>query len=993
MSRVTTLVTLGFAAMPFAIMSLQEPPKLTPLDAAKATEARTIFKGHCISCHSGENPAAKLDLSSPAGIQKGGVSGPLFVAGNPGKSLLLQRVRGLGDKPMMPFGMTALTEAQIQTLTAWIASGGRTDAPERPHWAYVKPTRPALPPVKNKAWAKNPIDRFVLARLEKEGLKPSSEATKEALIRRVTLDLIGLTPTLKEIDAFLADKQPGAYERVVDRLLASPHYGERQARPWLDLARYADTDGYEKDLTRSAWKWRDWVIKAYNQNMPFDEFTIEQLAGDQLPNPTIDQLIATGFHRNTMLNLEGGVDPEEQHFNVILDRVGTTSTVWLASTLACARCHDHKYDPLSQKDFYRMAAFFSNSAIIPKGSFETSDLTWQEPKIEVPSPTQIAQRAKLKQQIALAERATGKWTPELRTAYADWLSSATRPVAAVPFVASSAKARSATLSIQPDGSFFASGEYPKQETYTLTGAIPSSPITGLRIEAQPDDRLPRKGPGRSGGGNFVISNVTVKVDGRPAKLDQAAASFSQDMYPAKDALLGKADKGWGIAPQAGKPHELVLEFEKPVTGTTIEVTIDQLYDNHSLGRFAVSLLTDPKPTSRVLAPDLRELLKKGPSPELERAFLAMTPLLGEKRRELARSKEALAALQREIPTAMIMRDKPNPGLLQTYFRDRGEFQSKGELLAASTPGAIGPPPPARMNRLDLAKWLVNRSNPLTARVQVNRMWEMVFGRGIVETSEDFGTQSTPPSHPALLDWLATEFMARNWDMKAMNRLIVTSATYRQSSNATPALLAKDPQNVLLARGPRFRMEAEMIRDTVLAASGLLSPKVGGKSVYPYQPDGVWDTPYSSERWMESQGEDKHRRGLYTFWRRTAPYASFLALDATSREECTVRRIRTNTPLQALALLNDMGMFEAAQAMAKQMPADVDQAIVWTFRSCLARQPRKAELDRLKKLYTGLRAKYAADPDRAKKIAGTPDLAAKTMLANTILNLDETITKG
>jgi hypothetical protein len=769
----------------------------------------------------------------------------------------------------------------------------------------------------------------------------------------------------------------------------------------MDLARYADTDGYEKDLTRTAWKWRDWVIEAFNSNMPYDEFTIEQIAGDQLPNPTVSQLIATGFNRNTMMNLEGGVDPEEQHFNVILDRVGTTSTVWLGQTLACARCHDHKYDPLSQKDFYRMAAFFSNAAIIPKGTFETSDLTWHEPQMEVPTPEQVAKRAKLKQEIAMLKRRAGNWTPELRSAYATWLSDMKSNQNWTPLAIDSAKADNATLGILPEGSVRASGNYEKTDRYVLSGSAKPGTISGIRLEAQLDDSLQRKGPGRTGSGNFVVSDFVVKVNGREVKLAKAAADFEQNGYKAEDVFRSEANRGWAVDPEAGKPHEIVFALASPLkvsSGDLLEITINQTYPDHSLGRFALSTTQAPEPTSLVLSPSTRELLARASLDDkdrstLEQQFLSSTPMLKSVRERLASAEKNLDMVQKEIPTAMLMRDKPNPGPLSTPFRERGEFQSKKEPMLAGVPEVLPQLPNRRVNRLDLAKWLVSKDNPLTARVEVNRLWEQAFGRGIVETSENFGTQGTPPSHPELLDWLAVEFMAKGWDMKHINRLIVTSATYRQASKASKDLLARDPGNMLLARGPRFRMEAEMIRDTVLAAGGILKEKVRGPSVMPYQPEGVWDTPYSGERWMTPTNGDQYRRGLYTFWKRTAPYASFMALDATSREECTVRRIRTNTPLQALALLNDQATFDAAKSLGAKMKGPVDQALVYGFRAATSRRPTKVELARLQKLYANLKSRYERDPADAKKLGSTPDLAARIMVANALLNLDETVTKG
>ncbi|MEZ0324564.1 MAG: DUF1549 domain-containing protein, partial [Fimbriimonas sp.] len=613
MSRVTTLVTAAFAAAPFALLALQQPPKLTPLEAQRVTVVRTTFKAHCFTCHSGANPAAGLDLSTPEGIQKGGVSGKIFVPGKPSESLLLARLKGEHGKPRMPLGFTALTAEQIQTVSDWITAGARTDAPDKPHWAYVKPQRPALPQVSNPKWIKNPIDTFVLAKLDKEKLKPAPEATKETLIRRVSLDLIGLPPPVEEVEAFKADKSPDAYERLVDRLLASPHYGERQARIWLDMARYADTDGYEKDLGRTAWVWRDWLIKSLNQNMPFDEFTVEQLAGDQLPNPTIDQLVATGFHRNTMMNLEGGVDPEEQHFNVVIDRVATTSTVWLGSTLQCARCHDHKYDPLSQKDFYRMAAFFSNSNTYPRGTFATFDITLHEPNIEVPTPAQIKRRAELKLAVAAAQKNAAKWTPELRTAFAEWMRSAESSSDWKPLPSTTVKADQAIFRSADNLIVQAIGENARQESYRIETTIQPQRLTGIRIEALADPTLPSKGPGRSQNGNFVITNVLLSVDGKPVKFSKATADFSQKLFSAPDALLGDPKKGWAVDGQVGQSHEIVFELAEPIDvrqPSSAVLTIEQksVYDFHNLGRFRLSTTGVKAPAASTIPPEIRTAL-------------------------------------------------------------------------------------------------------------------------------------------------------------------------------------------------------------------------------------------------------------------------------------------------------------------------------------------------------------------------------------------------
>lgn len=762
----------AFAALP----QTPQAPSVPHTKPDFAREVLPILRASCFQCHGTQQASGGLRLDSRAAALKGGMSGTALVPGNSAKSLLLRRIQGLDGKPRMPMGFAPLTTAQEQALARWIEDGAVwSETIPRKHWAYVKPVRPVLPPVKNKTWSRTPIDRFVLARLEKEGLSPAPQADRETMIRRVSLDLTGLPPTPQETDAFLKDTSPTAYEKVVDRLLASPHYGERWARVWLDLARYADTNGYEKDSRRSIYPYRDWVIDAFNRDMPFDQFTIEQIAGDLLPNATLSQRTATGFHRNTMFNDEGGVDREEQRWLTNVDRTGTTASVWLGSTLACAQCHDHKYDPFKQKDFYQILACFEHTS---------------EPALELAAPEQIAQRNTLQQQIAALEQRA--------------------KVANVP---------------------------------------------------------PEEG----------------------AKMKQMLAGLRRQM----------------------------------------------------------------------------------------------------------------SALN--IPTTLVLAELPGTEAT-THVRIKGAFLSKGDLVMAGTPDVLNSFPTDKpRNRLGLATWLVSPDNPLTARVTVNRLWEQYFGQGIVTTSEDFGTQGQPPSHPELLDWLATELMAQKWSLKALHRLIVTSATYRQASRLSSTLLEHDPTNRLLARGPRFRMEAEMIRDNALAASGLLSRKIGGPSVFPAQPDGIWVMPYNSDQWKTSDGEDRYRRSLYTFWRRTAPYPAFVTFDATSREFCTVRRIRTNTPLQALTTLNDPAFLDAARALAQRMRteggSDSTSRVACGFRLCTARRPKPTETTRLTHLYEQVLAHYRADAKAAQTMAGetaekqdNAEKAAWTVVANVLLNLDETLTK-
>lgn len=1000
---------LILSAAPLAAAALpQQNPPAAKKPAPTYAEVAPILTAHCNSCHSGGNLKAGLDLATVAGLKKGGIMGDLVVPGKPEKSLLVTRIKGYGGKARMPLGFAPLTAAQIKTVEDWIRAGASFSAAPKKHWAYVAPKRPTLPAVRRTAWVRNPIDAFVLARLEKGGLAPAPEASKETLLRRVSLDLTGLPPTPAEIDAFLADTSPNAYDKVVDRLIASPHYGERQAQMWLDLSRFADSDGYEKDLRRSIWKYRDWLIQALNKNVPYDQFTIEQLAGDLLPKPTQDQLVATGFNRNTQMNLEGGVDQEEAHFKVVLDRVDTTSTVWLGSTLACARCHDHKYDPFKQKDYYRMAAFFNNAAIYPRGPKEVSEEKWYEAEMEVPTAEQAVRRKALTDEIAKQEAMLTQWSPEAEAEYGEWKSKSFFTATWQPLAAKGTAASGAQITTRADQAHLVTGTVPdRPETYTLRGDFKFDGIRALRVEALTDDSLPSKGPGRAPNGNFVVNKVTLKVDGKPVPFTVSAADYNQPEFDAGTVVAGDPEKGWAVNFGQGRPHEMILELASPIStdrAVPVEITIDQAmrHARHTLGAFRLSFATAENATQGVLPPPIKAILAKSEptaaeTKQLREHFRGISHVLAPIRAAKAKLEADLMALRQQIPTTLVMRDKPTTKPLTMKLRNRGEFLNPTEELGVGTPGIL-PNFPKTLpgNRLGLAEWLVNKSNPLTARVQVNRMWEAAFGRGIVETSEDFGTQGSRPSHPELLDWLAVEFMDNGWDMKAIHRLIVTSATYRQVSTANAALRSRDPNNVLLARGPRFRMDAEAIRDVTLSAAGLLSPKIGGPSVFPYQPEGTWDTPYSGETWNYESGEQAQRRGIYTFWKRTATYPGFMAFDATSRENCTVRRIRTNTPLQALAQLNDRGLFDAARSLAKRMrqeggATDIDR-LAYGFRLCTGRKPKAVEVQRLAALVTKSRERFAKDQAASQKIAQGPEEAAFTLAANVLLNLDETVTK-
>jgi hypothetical protein len=972
MTRIVAALGLALLTAPFA----------AAVDFDK--DVQPVLARSCFSCHSASLASAGLRLDSRATALK------VITPGNSADSRLIQRVEAVDAAKRMPLGGKPLDPAQIAIIRKWIDEGALwpEGGPKR-HWAYVKPVRPPLPPGDST----NPIDRFVFARLQKEGLKPSPQASKETLIRRVTIDLTGLPPTLPEIDAFLADQRPDAYERVVDRLLASPHFGERWARPWLDLARYADTNGYEKDERRSIWKYRDWVIDALNKDMPYDEFTVEQIAGDMLPNATIDQKIATGFNRNTMFNEEGGVDKEEEFWQNLVDRVGTTSTVWLGATLGCAQCHNHKFDPFTQKEFYQFMAFFNNGE---KNAVDYGDTSqkWVEPKLDLPTPEQQIARKKLQDEIkrieqkiktADLEHEQADWERGIRNAASTWKTLAPQTLAAK---------NGTVITPQKDGSILASGPNPSDETITFESKASAVAITAIRLEVLPDPSLPRGGPGRDIYGNCYISDI--QIDG--ARIKQAVPDNGSVKLREKGEQLWSVDAS---RDDERLPRQLVLIPDKPLDAA-IRLTIHQQseFGGQGMGRFRLTYTTEADPKVIVgVSAKLRPVLFKDQRTAAERKDLA--DFYRNRAESLRADRDQLKDLRKQldnlgIASTLVFQESASYNRPSTEMRLRGQFLSKGDTVYAAVPAALNPLPESELpNRLGLARWIASKDNPLTARVEVNRIWEQYFGRGIVETSEDFGTQGERPTHPELLDWLAVEFMDKGWSMKAIHRLIVTSAAYKQDSHVTPELIEKDPYNRLLARGPRFRMEAEMIRDAALEASGLLSLKIGGPSVFPPQPDGVWDLPYNDDSWTVSKGEDKYRRGLYTFLRRTAPYPSLLTFDGTSRESCTVRRIRTNTPLQALTTLNDPAFFEAAQALAKRATKEGgsdDQArIVYAFRLCTARQPKPAELDRLLQGLERERSYFSQHPAESARLGDT-NLAAWTMLSNVLLNLDETITK-
>jgi mono/diheme cytochrome c family protein len=1181
-------------------------------------EVRPLLSQHCFKCHGPDEGQRKAGLR----LDRRDGAKSVFALNKAGESGFVKRIVSHGGDIMPPaYANKPLSAKEIAVLRRWIAAG----AVYKPHWAFVPPRQAALPTVQNAAWCRNPIDKFILARLERQGLKPSPEADRITLVRRVYLDLIGLPPTPEEADAFLNDRAQNAYERLVDRLLASPRYGERWARRWLDLARYADTNGYEKDRFRSVWPYRDWVINALNRDMPFDQFTIQQLAGDLLPNAGVEERIATGFHRNTMLNEEGGIDPLEFRYYAVVDRVATTGTAWLGLTVGCAQCHTHKFDPITQREYYKVMAFLDNAdeltidvpradltakrreietqiadrtahlaehfpvpgslrwaaaapptvqttsgaqaTILPDNSVKLSGLdpdtdtytvrfdsdmaevgavrleTLTDPSLgnggpgrtphgnfvlteftAMVTPRNGADKAipvkfvraeadfaqdQFPPQNAIdgdaktgwAISGTGKWNvprtalfypekpialpggghwtfrleqaygghhtlgrfrislgqkvladsrpievqreEELARKYGGWLkeaeSHAVRWNVLRPTAATSNLPR---LTLQDDASVFVSGDMTKHDIYTVQLRTDGKPITALRLEALPDDRLPGQGPGRvfyeGGPGDFFLSEIALSAGGgKPLKWASATQS---GIGSAAAAIDGNPQTGWSINGRQGQASTAIFRLAEPLKADTISVQLDfEQYYAAALGRFRIAVTSDSRSAEADLPPDVEEILllptaqrTSSQQARLRSHYLSIAP-------ELEPERGAIAQLRRQMPaypTALAFLERPADYPRPTYIHHRGEFLQREEPVTPGVPAILpGLPASGPANRLTFARWLVSPQNPLTARVAVNRQWAALFGAGLVRSVQDFGYQGESPSHPELLDWLAVAFETppsaaerstklaattvrastaisdqgsnsayaggMGWSLKRLHRLIVTSATYRQSSRITPELLAKDPENRLLARGPRLRLEAELLRDATLTASGLLSPKIGGPSVFPPQPPGVTsEGTYGALDWKVSEGEDRYRRGLYTFSKRTAPYAMFTTFDAPTGEVCVARREVSDTPLQALAMLNDQVFLDASQALGRMMAArsgTTAERVAYLFRRCVTRPPTADETSLLVQYFTAQEARFEKKELNAATVAGMGEgdanaRAAWTVLARSLLNLDEAITR-
>ncbi len=999
----------------------------TKVDFAK--DVQPIFEKSCYACHGAKTQMGGLRLDS-----KQIAFSKAIQAGDAAKSALYQRVAGLGDQARMPMG-GKLEPRQIALLKTWIDQGANwpdsisAGAVEvKKHWAFIPPKRPELPAVKNAGWCKNPIDRFVLARLEKEGLSPSAEADRVTLLRRASLDLVGLPPTIEEVDAFLKDKSPNAYEKQVDRLLASPHYGERWGRHWLDAARYADSDGFEKDKQRLVWFYRDWVINALNRDLPFDQFVIQQIAGDQLPNPTQDQLVATGFLRNSMINEEGGVDPEQFRMEAMFDRMDAIGKGILGITIQCAQCHTHKFDPIQHEDYYRIFAFLNDS---------------HEANVAVYTPEEQMKRAeifsKMKEIEAGLQHRNSDWQ-ERMAAWEDRVKNDQPEWTVVrPEVDDISNGGQKYLPMK-DGSFLAQGYAPTKHRVKMTVKTEVQNIAAFRLELLNDPNLPLGGPGRSIKGTGALTEFEVEAAPADApdkvtkiRIAKATADINlpetplDPMFydktknrrvtgPIEFAIDGKDETAWSIDAGPGLrnlPRKAVFDAAEPVSnpkGTILTFYLSQKHggwnsddnQNNNLGRMRLSITTAQGAVADPLPSNVREVLaipreRRSPA-QVQALFSYWRTTVPEWRDE----NETIAALWKQHPegsSQLVLEAREDPR--ETHMLQRGDFLKPMKAVTPGVPAFLNPlPPNAPPTRLTFAKWLVDRNSPTTARAAVNRMWQSYFGIGIVGTSEDLGTQCEPPSHPELLDWLAVEFMDRGWSLKTMHRLIVTSATYRQSSHVTPDLYNRDPYNRLLARGPRIRVDAEVVRDISLAASGLLNAKVGGPSVYPPAPEFLFQPPvsYGPKIWKEEKDTSRYRRAIYTFRYRSVPYPVLQTFDAPNGDAACVRRSRSNTPLQALTTLNEPLFMEAARALAKRALEDGgktdQQRLSYAFRRCLSRKPTEQESTELLGLLDRQTKRFADGKLKPADLAGedSPQLAGWTVVSRVLLNLDETITK-
>ncbi len=1008
-----------------------------------AADIEPIFRDKCYGCHGEQQQFGQLRLDSRSVATSTGPSGPRIIPHDAQASSVYQRVAGLGEGNRMPMG-GQLSDAEVALIKSWIEDGavwpeGRgADAALNQHWAFVPPTRPEEPQLSNGQRAENAIDRFVLARLAAEGLEASPRASKETLIRRLSLDLTGLPPSLEDTQHYLDDTAPGAYGRLVDRLLASPHYGERWGRIWLDAARYADSDGFEKDKPRQVWFYRDWVVDALNADMPYDRFVVEQVAGDLLPGAAQQQRVATGFLRNSMINEEGGANPEQFRMEAMFDRMDAIGKAVLGLTVQCAQCHDHKFDPISQRDYYRMFAYVNNS---------------HESTQAVYSADEDRLRSEIFAEMREIEAGLRELSPDWRERMAEWERAEATSQPPWTVLDTHIKLGSGEkYEVLPDKSILAQGYAPTRSVVTPEAQMEPGTVRAFRLELLPDPRLPMGGPGRSFRGTAALTEFEVEVapasdpeEWKALKIARATADVNPEMsildpflFPDKDhkrrilgdvgfAIDGFAMSAWSTDPGPGRrnmPRKAVFELAEPLEIEEPTLVKFKLSMNHggynsddnqslNLGRYRLSFTAAENAEADPLPRHIRELVSRGGqrTPEQEEALFGYWRTTVAEWADANRKIEDLWDKYPEGSSQLVLDERPMPRM--TSILQRGDFLRPTERVQAGVPGFLHPMPERDElpDRLAFAEWLVDRDSPTTARAIVNRLWQGHFGTGIVETSEDLGRQAADPSHPELLDWLAVELMENGWSLKHIHRLIVSSETYRQSSRVTPSLLELDPNNRLLARSARFRVDGELVRDIALASSGLLTAQIGGAPVYPPAPEFLFQPPvsYGPKRWYTENGAQRYRRSLYAFRYRSVPYPVLDTFDTPTGNFACVKRDRSNTPLQALVTLNEPVFMEAARELGRRAldegGADDPERIDYAFRRVLARAPSDSERSELVALLGSQRERLQAggldaaqlafgeQPSEPETAAGnTAELAAWTAVSRVLLNLDEAITR-
>lgn len=1014
LAEIALAMGVGFATLSTAHAA--DAPPTAPVKIDFNRDVRPILSETCFHCHGPDAKTREADLRLDVRAGLLGVEGEPghVIPGKPAESELFQRITSKDPEEQMPppASTRKLSAAQVATIKMWIEQG----AEWKGHWAYIPPVRAEAPQVEVAGFTRGDIDRFLAAKFAEQRLVPSPSADPRTLVRRLSFDLLGLPPEVADVEAFAANPTDAAYAALVEKYLASPAFGERMAVFWLDQVRFGDTDGYHGDNHRDVWLYRDYVIDAFNRNVPFDQFTTEQLAGDLLEQPTDAQKVASGYNRMLMTTREGGAQAKEYLAKYAADRVRNASGVWLGATIGCAECHDHKYDPYTAKDFYSFAAFFADVQETAVGA---------QAQTAMPTPEEKAKLAALESQIAEVRKTLDAETPALKQAQAEWEAAlAASPAAAwttlVPTkLTSDGKAK---LEIAADGTITAKGKSPDKDVYTFEFPVEWKDAIALRLEIFPDDKLPAKGPGRAANGNFVLNELEAELGGQKLAFSQVTATHSQDGWAIIGAIDGQPESGWAILNETGKPNHAVFELAANQGTGLPETLVIRLRFNygsqHTLGRFRLSSSTAARPVTAgaasgvnpqiaalvALPADQRTVEEQG---KVARYYRTIAPLLEPVRKEIAALEKQRDALRKTFPETLVTAAM-KPRMMRVL--PRGNWMSDaGDVVTPNVPAFLPQIQAERATRLDLAKWLVSKENPLTARVMVNRFWAMFFGQGLVKSLDDFGAQGTWPTHPELLDALAVDFRDAGWDVKRLCKSIVMSGAYRQSSRGSEAARQHDPFNQWLARQGRYRLDAEFVRDQALFVSGLLVNKLGGPSAKPYQPAGYWSfLNFPKREYPVDHDENQYRRGLYTYWCRTFPHPSLVAFDAPSREECTVARTRSNTPLQALVLLNDPTYVEAARVLAERAIQDgggeTAARIDYLFRRCLSRPPRDAEVALLTALVDKHLAEYRADAAAAAallKIGDRPakdgldraELAAWTNVCRAIFNMHEMIMRN